>query len=867
MSFLLLYSWQVDLHTLRQVYTDSINLDAIGFQDLTMTFPPSSQPGDGTNVANICNPNGNLDLYQYFSQGTVPYVNFVIQHNSPTCGYIPPACDIFIKSFVKTDETDIGADNGTANLFAISSFSPIVYTLETFFGVIIATNSTGLFIGIAPGDYVVGAKDANGCSVSQNFTINPFTSALTHFKYRLKFKSVDNGINTVDQWELRLLDVHHNYDATLFPIDITGTDTPVKKKKEDPNEDKTTVICSTQLTIELHFTGDDFTPDEFKVVEKSWKVELWRNGALDFQGWLIPDEMQDFYEDAPYAIELIATDGLPSLKGNVWGNGSGGKGYSNFQIQQYGLAQWGNLVKQCLDQLGYNYGNVIIVNSLQFNGAYSNQLWINIATWSDILYDGSGNAVDTYTALTNLLGAFNLQIFQFKGIFYLVNWNDLFYQQTPLKATDFANAFYIISGDFATVLETGPGAVIDSGLQSPAIIGYNQVNAPINPPQSLNLDKAYNIEATESFQTLALLFSNPSFEIGAVQGQIPTGMVSQVIGGLSVDAFCNNDITAYDGSWELRVSGTNYVTNPPYLKIFPLIIADQINQKLNLSFKWRPTISTSSFNPVPSIAIIAVNTSGTFYWNFLTATGVPQWSVLIPGQEPVLGIPLLTNGDIDTWQDFTTTTDPWLSPTTLEIRIYPCATFNQGTIPHFSNGSSSDICDIDMLELTVQDASNPLSLQVSEQHDVTAVTGIPNANLKTVDLSLFTFPTNKRVAGNVFNFNDYTTGIVANLWNFALHTADKQDRLPAAVTKAIARNYSRPMDIFEGDIQTNYLPFFSLFQLINKTGKLYKPFSLEQDCRNNICHVILVEIDDTDAQDVYTYTAIFANNARQITTG
>lgn len=850
------------------VVRDSDYLNIIDYFSVPHPGPDTPQPPFTYIISSACQ-SGTFDRYNYFAQASPPYARAEIVHNSPTCGYVPPTCDIYIKTFKITPELDGGNNSATINVFAVSSFEPITYRLIKV-GYPDVTNTTGYFTGVTPGGYFVVAEDTNGCSVERDVTIHPFDTSQTHFKYRLKF--IDTL--SVNIWELRLLDMLNVYDSAVYPKDITGGEgSPVKVTTANQNEDKTESIIPTVLEATLRYTGEDFTPDEFiSVPEKSWKVELYKNGLMYFQGWLLPDQTQDFYMDLPYEIQIQATDGLPSLKGNTWGDGSGGQGYSNFQTQQYGLARWKNLVKQCLDQLGYNYFSPVIVSSLRFNNIYSRDLWYNLSTWSDILYDSSGVAVDTYTALQNLLGAFKLCIFQQKGRFFMVNWNDLSYINNPLVADKFALSFYEFAEDWSNIDATG----LD--VEQPIIqsIGFKNPIAPINPPQSLNYDKPYNIEVDISFNELALLYENPSFEIGAVQGELPSGMVGEAYGGNDIVAYCNYDTVtaspgsgAFDGNWELRIFGYHFYYDPftgalmPFLKIFPLILIDQYGMKLSFSFKWRPSFSTpggTASNPIPTFVIIFKDQGITpYYWAFDTGLWIP-----LSNSYPMTGVPTLTNGDITGWQDFTTTTTqfPITSMGTIEVRFYCVPIYQPSHDPASYVGDGAQYVDYDMLTITQLDANPSSTLQVSESHYETAVTGIPNADLKITSLSLFTYPNNKRVAGNVFTLNDYLTGQVANLWNFNL-SGDRLDRLPATVSKAIARNYSRPMYIFEGDFKAVDIQFYGMFILKYYEGRVFQPFSIMIDCRMATGHIIMIECDDSLAQFIYTYTAIYQNNARQ----
>lgn len=907
MAWVTLYSYQADINTVRTISRDTADPTHLDFFDYTGSGAPPALP-NGTRVGNICN---GFDEYTYFSSTTgSPYATYTVLRNSTTCGYVPPACDIRVVTFAITPETNIHNNNGTANLFAASSFPIVNYQLNDGFSAI--TNTTGYFTGIVPGTYSILALDSNGCTVFRDFTIDAFGTGGTQFKYRLKFIDV-NGLNN---WELRFYDQRNVYDPYVYPLDITGSSgSPLVKTTANQDEDKTESILPTILDILLYYTGFDFVPNEFtSTPEQSWKVELWLNGALDFQGWLLPDQTQDYYRDIPYEIKVQASDGLPSLKGNVFGDGSGGQGYSNFQIQQYGLATWASLVKQCLDQLGYDYGNVILISSLQYNGVYDSNLWINISTWSDILYDGSGTALDTYSALQLLLAAFKLSIFQYQGRFVLANWNDLSYIDNTFKVDLFHKAFYQFTPDMTGIQATG----IEVAMPLLQVVGYQNPIQPINPPQSLTYDKPYNIEVDIQFNILALLYENPSFEIGAVQGDVPPGW--HVMG--SPNIYVNYDPVvpgvigsgAYDGVWELKSNPSGdigpvntFIENPS--PFFPI---DQINKQLNVSFQWKVpqcfiTPSVGIHKPsgyvysFTCVYIDSISGHGYFlssgnktvsYSDYLVHSVLPPNIASGTTWQPLTGgIPVFSEGDAFSikgspvtdyigWQGFNITAPifPESQIGTVSIRFYGAKrqfydTSVYVTDPPHPTYNDSFYLDadthetgyylVDSLNITLTDASPTSTLQTGEDHFETVATGLPNANLKNVTLGLFTYVNNKRVAGNVFYGSTYLTGQVQNLWNFALSTNDPQDRLPATVSKAIARNYARPMIIFEGDIEFNTIQFYAMFILRFYESIVFQPFDLKIDCRNANGHIIMIECSDDLAQFTYNYVAIYANGARQ----
>lgn len=861
-----LYSYYPSPLILRTVFRDVDDPTYINYNDFASVGTPST-PGT-TIVSVIC---VGVDQYTYRMSPLSPFATLSILSNAIECGYVRPTCDISIASFSKTDETVTDADNGTANLFCVSTYSPITYFLIRVGVGTIDSNNTGYFTGIAPADYIIKAVDTNACEQAQPFTILPYSVYLTHFKYRLKFLSADGLV----QWELRLFDMLHNYDVLTYPLDITGTEDPVVYKIADQNEDKVSPIVSSQLQISLSYTGDDFTPDEFTLSpEKSWRVELMNNGITEFIGWVLPDESGDQYADKPYNFYLTATDGLPSLKGNIFGDGSGGQGYGTSQIQQYGLAKWCRLLQQCLNQLGYEYNDTIIVSSLRFNSVYDRNLWYNIGTWSDILYDSSGVPMDTYSALELLLKGLKLCIVQNKGRFVLINWNDLWYINNGVVLDEYLRSFYQFASDFSNINATGA----DVSQPTLQLIGDGTINQPVQPPQGLTFDKAYNTEEDVSFNLLALLFENPSFEIGAVQDELPPEF--QTHGALNF-AFCNYDPLlptnplsgAADGDWELRMKW-NYTENPTgvvdtYIDLITPLVIDQANKLINISFFWRPTfISSRNTNTIPVYALVFTESlTGIKYCfdNSHVAGPNDVWRTFIEHNSTNAGIALLspasnTDGDVTSWQSYAITAVklPGSQIGTLNIRIYPTLILGNTVAPV----GTELIVDIDMLDITLSDANPAAINQTGEKHIITAVTGVPQANLKKDDLKLFTYPPNKRVAGNVFSTSDYATGVVANTWNYALKNIDPDDRLAATITRSISRLYSRQMYKFEGDVETSYLNYYGIFQLKFYDSVLLMPYSLEGHLRTSIWHVVLIEVTDADAQTIYKYTPIFERSAR-----
>lgn len=878
MASIALYSWRIATNVLRTVYRDSDNLALITFSTTATIGPAEAQPPTDVPVGSACQA-GTFNRYNYYPQALSPYASYTIEPNSTYCGYIPIPCDIAVRDFVITDETDPGLNDGTINIFATSSYPITLYHLQNAANTFFAENTTGFFENLVPDTYKVYAQDSRGCATADQIGIvHPFTEDYTHFKYRLQF----DAINSTDVWELRLIDRNNNYLKTEYPKDVYGTDSPVLSTQENSDEDKTTAIISRNLDINLIYDGEIFTTAEFTLAkERQWKVELYRNDAIEFIGWLLADEIQDLYADPEYIFQLKATDGLPSLKGNVFGDGSGGNGYSNSQIQQYGVDGWGKLIKQCLDQLGYDYGTPKFLSSLRFNNTYDANLWANLGTWSDILYDTEGVAVDTYTALDTLLRGVKLMIMQHKGQFIFVNNNDYFYATNPITNVEYQKAFYELDAGFNVHINLGLD-VIHPDIQ---FVGFDQPLIPINPVQSLNYDKAYNIKATIDFTYLALLYENPSFEIGSVEGDVPQGLEEQ--GTISAFAHYepyNPDNTvpqAYLGDWVLRVVGYSKLLLLDNIPTSPIIqepgniffmadnerrvindtayIIDQPNKKVNFSIQWRPISYSTVENVVPGFEILFFPDEGGIY---MLGDDMKWYG---PAHPYGFFIIQQTVTDYIGWNAYSIQTEilPVSGIGHLFIGIKaPYRLRNDRVL--IDQGTTDHTIDYDQMLITLSDGNDQYSLQTGEVHTVTAVTGIPQANSKDIDLKLFTYENNRRLAGNVFTENNYADGLVKNKWNFALKSADPQDRLAATIVKAFSRNYQRPMRIFEGDVQGSYLSFYGIFILRWYEDSIFMPYSIEIDIRKGTAHIVIIEVSDESNQAVYKYTPVFERSARQV---
>lgn len=83
--------------------------------------------------------------------------------------------------------------------------------------------------------------------------------------------------------------------------------------------DKFDTIIASELTFGFRLPiGSPYTYNDFLVsFHDEWRVRLWNEGNIEFEGWLTPNEGTSRFRDLPYELELNATDGLGFLKNDA----------------------------------------------------------------------------------------------------------------------------------------------------------------------------------------------------------------------------------------------------------------------------------------------------------------------------------------------------------------------------------------------------------------------------------------------------------------------------------------------------------------------------------------------------------------------
>jgi hypothetical protein len=230
-----------------------------------------------------------------------PYLKYTTLTNS-FCVVDAPVCDLSLSGVVKvTPASAQNINDGEIEIIATSSYS-IEYSLGNFeYG---TGQSSGVFTDLYPGDYRIYIKDANNCSVDVlvNVTFNDTFNIL----FRLKYTDFA-GFNTK-------IDIQKRAYIGSYE-EICGSDIPLTLQlRGEGSMDKFLSILSVQADINLMSISESQFIQLYTGDRNLFRVIIYKNEQIIFVGKVLPFIYSEIVKNAPYDINVVATDGLPTLK-------------------------------------------------------------------------------------------------------------------------------------------------------------------------------------------------------------------------------------------------------------------------------------------------------------------------------------------------------------------------------------------------------------------------------------------------------------------------------------------------------------------------------------------------------------------------
>jgi hypothetical protein len=240
--------------------------------------------------------------YFGYNVGVFPYAILQTQAGSIACSgaYV---CDLgFQNNPIIIPASNSTVNNGSFTVSATSSNGIIKYGLNDF-DYATQGQTSGLFTAKYAGSYTVYAKDFAGCVDTITVTVPISTAYGVH--YRSEWKDSRARLHRVDIYE-------SGYVGLV--VDIKAAGEPAVYKLNADGDDRFSVIRASEFRFRA-FSSTNFQYNDLYTEDgRQFRVEHSIDTVLEWLGYLEPLLLNEPYIDAPYDVEIIATDGLASLK-------------------------------------------------------------------------------------------------------------------------------------------------------------------------------------------------------------------------------------------------------------------------------------------------------------------------------------------------------------------------------------------------------------------------------------------------------------------------------------------------------------------------------------------------------------------------
>lgn len=248
-----------------------------------------------------------------------PYLQIGYLFDHPSCpinpGDPPPViCDLVVVGIpAVTKASTLTSMDGSLTISAQSTRA-IQYKLSSDFVYGDGTGQTsGMFTGLARGNYRIFIRDAANCGTSVLVGV-PVETIIDDDKqyYVCEYDDYIGGRS-------KIVILKRDYDGD--PIEVCGSGDPFNLMLRGEGEsDKFIPVFSTQgnlnITSRINFQfGSIYTndPDEFRM--NYYKDYNDGNGyVLAWRGKVLPKQYQEDYKSPPYYVQITATDGLAGLQ-------------------------------------------------------------------------------------------------------------------------------------------------------------------------------------------------------------------------------------------------------------------------------------------------------------------------------------------------------------------------------------------------------------------------------------------------------------------------------------------------------------------------------------------------------------------------
>lgn len=331
------------------------------------------------------------------------------QETSPLCPLTPGdgiVCNLKIVKTYNVVAEDLGSENGSFDVYATSSHTPIEYGLQDFnYGDGQASIS---FTGLSTGVYTVYARDSENCGFSKKVTI-PLNDGYSTL-YRTEWNDLQGNTHRFDLEE-------RDYSGSVTEKNTAGNPFSYSKPSKGINNFYKQPIEPSSATVNIMSDSDYLYRDLFTQDERKYRGIWYLNtgGGLveQWRGFLIPSVFSEPYIEPPYPTSLTFTDGLHDLKGIK---------YLDDNDQEInGEEKAIEVIARILNKLDLNLGIKVGINmySASMDSTDADDPLDQVYVDSDTFYR-DGKALSCYDVLHNILIDFGARIFQWQSYWWIV---------------------------------------------------------------------------------------------------------------------------------------------------------------------------------------------------------------------------------------------------------------------------------------------------------------------------------------------------------------------------------------------------------------------------------------------------------------
>lgn len=312
---------------------------------------------------------------------------------------------------------DIGDEPNTDwSMTAASEFffdiTPPFFIIEDFRGknVTITINNT---FDLLDGDYYFNLLINNSNAVEVSIPIN------------LKVLS-ESGIPPVENinvYKLKYYIIRNNYrldlyelvdeDAVLTPIEINGKVELNYQERKDIFEPIIASNLRLKLEADLNLTFNDLYSEE----EKKYKTVLTHEGITRFIGFIKPDGIIEDWVSDKWELDIVAIDGLSTLKSLYFSNDNGTMVLSKMSIL--------DVIIICLNKTGLvlplNISVGILYEGLNFDSTIFESVKIN----TERFFKSENEPMDCESVMSSILNIFNATLIMHNGEWFISRNIDL----------------------------------------------------------------------------------------------------------------------------------------------------------------------------------------------------------------------------------------------------------------------------------------------------------------------------------------------------------------------------------------------------------------------------------------------------------